>query len=551
GILKSGGAYLPIDPEYPQERIDFMLKDSGAKLMVTTNDKEGEKVRSWEGEKVLLEFIVNHSNQFSSHHSLFTIHHSNHSRHLVYIIYTSGTTGKPKGVMIEHVALHNFIEGMIHRIDFRSGKRILALTVISFDIFGLEVLLPLCGGMGVVVADEDHQRDIRLLKQLILKSGVDMLQATPTRMQMLIANEGENSCLKNLKEIMVGGEALPVKLNEDLLQLATAKVYNMYGPTETTIWSTVKKLIPTEGITIGNPIINTQVYILNKYLKTQPIGIPGEMYIGGDGVARGYLNRPELTAERFNRSYKTHIHYKTGDLARWLSNGNIEFLGRVDYQVKIKGFRIELEEIEKNLKLHENVKDAVVIVEGEGINQYLSAYIVSSGELRISGLREYLLRKLPGYMIPSHFIQIEKIPLNLSSKIDRKALRNYEGRRLESGFMYVEPSTGIERTLAELWREVLKLEKVGIHDNFFELGGNSLKVIQLNDRLREALKIEIPTAAMFRYLTIHSFTKYLNEIGNPSGIKSVQAKKAEQLETFNQSAKTYRDTVKRFRKGGK
>ncbi|HLP45176.1 MAG TPA: amino acid adenylation domain-containing protein [Candidatus Kapabacteria bacterium] len=549
GILKSSGAYLPIDPEYPQERIEYMLKDSGTKILLTNDEKKKDNCQC---------SIVNcqlsmrvDSQEF--HHSSFELPRVHHSNHLCYIIYTSGSTGNPKGVMIEHAAVHNFIEGMIRCIDFKPGKKILALTTISFDIFGLEILLPLCKGLMVVIANEEHQRDIQLLKQLILKSGVEMLQATPSRMQMLIENEGENSSLRNLTEIMVGGEALPGKLNADLAKLTTANMYNMYGPTETTIWSTVKKLNGTKNITVGKPIINTQVYILSKYLQLQPVGIPGEMYISGNGVAIGYLNRPELTAEKFQfnrsyRSYKSNILYKTGDLARWLPNGDIEFLGRMDYQVKVKGFRIELEEIEKNLKLHENIKDAVVITNGEATEQYLCAYIVSTVELRVTELREYLARKLPGYMIPSSFIKIDKIPVNLSGKVDRNVLRNYRGGRLGSDAIFVEPSTDIEKTLAALWKEVLKLEKISIYDNFFELGGNSLKVVQLNDKLREVFKIDIPVAVMFRYLNIYSFTKYLNENSNPA---SEQIKKSGHLENLKQSARTYKDTVKRFKKGEK
>ncbi|HLP48533.1 MAG TPA: amino acid adenylation domain-containing protein, partial [Candidatus Kapabacteria bacterium] len=547
GILKSGGAYLPIDPDYPQERINYMLQDSAARILISKSES--------------FDFASNFGLRISDlnskkrprhklHHSSFTIQHSN----LAYVIYTSGSTGKPKGVMIEHAAVHNFIEGMMPCIDFKPGKRILALTTISFDIFGLEVLLPLCKGLEIVMADEEQQRDIRLLKQLILKSKVDMLQATPSRMQMLIENGDENSFLRNLKEIMIGGEALSIKLSSDLGQLTTANIYNMYGPTETTIWSTVKKLNGAESITIGKPIINTHIYILNKYLKLQPIGIPGEMYIGGDGAARGYLNHPELTAEKFidlpHSSFFIHHSklYRTGDLARWRDDGNIEFLGRIDYQVKIKGVRIELEEIEKNLKQFEEVKDAAVAAVGNGMNKYLCAYIISSIELNITELKEYLASRLPEYMIPSSFIKIEKMPLNLSGKIDRKALCNHEGQRLQSGATFVEPSSDAEKTLAALWKEVLKLEKVGIYDNFFELGGNSLKVVQLNDKLREMFKLEIPVAAMFRYLNIYSFTKYLNEIGNSA---SEQIKKSGHLENLKQSARTYKDTVKRFKKGEK
>jgi amino acid adenylation domain-containing protein len=457
------------------------------------------------------------------------------SSNLAYVIYTSGSTGKPKGVMIHHQAVHNFIIGMTRRIDFIPGKAILALTTISFDIFVLETLLPLLRGLRIVIADERQQLDLNLLEELIVRSGIDMLQATPTRMQMFTTNGRPVSCLQNLKEIMVGGEPFPGKLLGDLKQLTPARIYNMYGPTETTVWSTMKDLTPStiEEINIGQPIANTQIYILDKHGQPQPLGVIGDLYIGGDGLARGYINRLELTAEKFiNQKLLRGVQgggfleksppgrrrlYKTGDLARWLPDGNIEFFGRIDSQVKIRGFRIELEEIEKHLLAHFSIKEAVVIDCEDNHNKFLCAYLVleDTQDIDIPKLREYLSQSLPGYMIPSYFISVEKIPLTANGKVDRKSLPSIDGIHLPLHRKedYAAPGTDLEKLIAGIWKEVLKLEKVGIGDNFFDIGGNSLNILQVSQQLNEVLKESLPAMSMFRYTTIHSLAQFLEQQG--------------------------------------
>ncbi|MGE5343972.1 MAG: amino acid adenylation domain-containing protein [Candidatus Omnitrophota bacterium] len=504
GILKAGGAYLPIDPDYPQDRIDYIFNDSRAALVLTQ-------------EEIARSFCP----------AFFKKRAEGGANNLAYVIYTSGSTGRPKGVMIEHMAIHNFIEGMIHRIDFRPGKRILALTPLSFDIFGLEILLPLCVGLGIVVADEDHQRDIRLLRQLILKSGVDMLQATPTRMQMLISNEGENSWLKNLKEILVGGEALPAKLNDDLLLMSNGRIYNMYGPTETTIWSTVKKLGITEGISIGTPIVNTKIYILDKYSNAQPIGIPGELYIGGHGVARGYLNRPELTVEKFLSLSLTNglrldftsktggaardIIFRTGDWARWLPDGDIEFLSRIDNQVKLRGIRIELGEIENRLLSQPGINEAVALVrEDPAGDHYICAYIISDREYGAPELREYLSKDLPNYMIPSFFVQLAKMPLTSGGKIDRRALPQPE---LDGKEGYIGPRDENEIKLVRIWKEVLghPPDKIGIDTNFFAIGGHSLKATIMVSKIHKEFHVQVPLTEIFKRSTVRGLSEYIKK----------------------------------------
>ncbi|MFC2146114.1 amino acid adenylation domain-containing protein, partial [Acidobacteriota bacterium] len=578
GVLKAGGAYLPIDPGFPEERIKYMLKDSNTKFLVTTPGVfEKFKKLSIVNCQILMineeshgrpgfNILPKEANSINNYQ--LTIYNLQLERtSLTYVIYTSGSTGKPKGVMIHHQAVHNFIIGMTQRIDFTPGKTILALTTISFDIFVLETLLPLLQGLRIVIADERQQLDINLLEELIVKTNLDMLQATPTRMQMFTGNGRPVSCLENLKEIMVGGEPFPGKLLGDLKQLTSAMIYNMYGPTETTVWSTMKDLTPSavEEINIGQPIANTQIYILDKYDQPQPLGVIGDLYIGGDGLARGYINRPELTAEIFclrrpggtlfvktapvkhldsprknfllgempgkrnyrnyrsNRSHMSYISYKsyiyrTGDLARWLPDGNIEFFGRIDSQVKIRGFRIELEEIEKHLLTCPDIKETAVVDRSDANdNKFLCAYLVlkDKPDMDISKLREYLSLSLPGYMIPSYFIPAEKIPLTANGKVDRKSLPSIDGVSLplhrKEG--YAAPGTDLEKLIAGIWKEVLKLEKVGIGDNFFDIGGNSLNILQVNQKLNEALKESLPAVSMFRYTTIHSLAHFLEQQG--------------------------------------
>jgi non-ribosomal peptide synthetase component F/acyl carrier protein len=428
-----------------------------------------------------------------------------------YVIYTSGSTGKPKGVVVEHRNVVNFVEGITAEIDFTAGKTILALTTISFDIFLLETLLPLMKGLKVVIADKIQQNDPSALKDAIIKNNVNMLQVTPSRLALLMSSKVDMECLKHLEELMVGGEVFPDSLLKYLKNESKFKIYNLYGPTETTIWSTLKDVTRLNKINIGAPIANTRVFIVDPYNRLQPIGIVGELYIEGDGLARGYLNRPELTAEMFTAN--TFIGgkrlYRTGDLARWRLNGDIECLGRTDYQVKIRGFRIELGEIENRLLQDPEIEEAVVTDrEKQDGQKYLCAYMVSKKELKVSELRGYLSRQLPDYMIPSYFVRLDKIPLNPSGKIDRKQLPPPEPR--DSGGEYVAPRNDKEKIIAETWKEVLGVDKVSILDNFFEVGGNSLELIRVNSRLKEALKVDLPVITMFRYPTIDSLVRYLN-----------------------------------------
>ncbi len=502
-VLKAGGAYLPIDPDYPVQRIGYMLEDSEAPILLT--DSHLSDTVSFLGEKIYLDDETIYTSDICN------LDFESNANDLAYVIYTSGSTGKPKGVMVEHRSVVNFIKGMTDKINFEFNKTILALTTISFDIFGLETLLPLTLGMKIIIADENHQLDARHLNQLIIEEGVDMLQITPSRMKLLLTDENCRQSLSRLKEIMVGGEVFTEGLLTTLKGRTTAKIYNMYSPTETTIWSVISELTNADEINIGYPIANTKLYILDDKNQIQPIGVPGELCIGGEGLARGYLKHPELTAEKFVLCpFDESRMYRTGDLARWNPDGTVNFIGRNDYQVKIRGYRIELGEIEEQLTKHPLIKEAVVLPnEDKSGNKYLCAYIVCGDNVPATkDIRQYISQELPEYMIPSYFMPMSKLPLTPNGKLDRKALPEPESAIAEST-EYVAPSNAVEEKLAELWEKVLEVPKVGIYDNFFELGGHSLKATYLTSMIENEFGVEVSLKTIFETPTIEAIAIYI------------------------------------------
>jgi len=505
GILKSGGAYLPIDPEYPEDRINYMLEDSGTRILLTMSDLRNKT--SFRGETIFLDKI---DVSESLEGDLKVI---NNPQDLAYVIYTSGSTGKPKGVMLEHRSVVNFITGMTEKICFSPTSTILALTTISFDIFVLETLLPLTQGSKIVIVDETQQTDPNRLSKLITESNIDMLQATPSRMQMLLSLERNHACLRNLKYIMIGGEAFPPALLETLKSVTNARIFNMYGPTETTVWSAVQDLTNREEINIGKPIANTSIYIVDKFNNLQPIGVAGELCIAGHGMARGYLGKPELTEEKFTRNPYSAVEkmYKTGDAARWLQNGEIDCLGRLDAQVKIRGYRIELGEIESQLLKYDGMKEAVVTVkEDEEKNKYLCAYLVLDKELEISRVREHLKKGLPEYMIPSYFIRLNKLPQTPNGKTDKKALPELD-RGIRTGVKHAKPTNETEKKLIDIWRSVLNAEEIGVDDDFFELGGNSLVAIKLEVEM-EKNNLIVQTSDILKLRTIRGLASLFVQV---------------------------------------
>ncbi|MGF7047826.1 surfactin family lipopeptide synthetase A [Paenibacillus sp. DS2015] len=503
-ILKSGGAYVPIDPAYPEERIQYMLEDSQAKLLLTQAHLL-DKVR-FTGEAI---DVANRESEWNEAEAT-NLGPLNGSKHLAYVIYTSGSTGNPKGVMIEHRSVINFLQGMKERLGVDSDNSFLSLTTLSFDIFALELYLPLCYGMKVVIASEQEALELRL-QDLVERNNVDVIQTTPSRLQMIIQKD-DQTWLVQLKKILIGGEASTRELIKDIKNTTEAQLYNMYGPTESTIWSTVYEF-QNEEVYIGSPIANTQVYIVDAHDQLQPIGVAGELCIAGDGLARGYVNQLDLTAEKFivNPFVVGERMYRTGDLARWLPNGMLDYIGRMDQQVKIRGHRIEIGEIEAKLLAHMKVQECAVIAydDGDG-HKALCAYIAWQGQdpLTHTELKAYLAQSLPEYMIPSAFVPIERLPLTSNGKIDRKALPSPQ-EHWSTNAVYAAPRDKREETLASIWQDILGVERVGIHDDFFELGGHSLKAMSLAARIHKELKVDIPLRDLFTYSTLEAMAEHM------------------------------------------
>ncbi|HLP47743.1 MAG TPA: amino acid adenylation domain-containing protein, partial [Candidatus Kapabacteria bacterium] len=513
GILKSSGAYLPIEPEYPKERIDFMLKDSGAKLLITTNDIESEKVRSWKGEKYYIEVL-----SCSSYPLTFLPLCLQNPSNLAYVIYTSGSTGWPKGVIVEHRGVMNYIK-WAERFYLQGKSFDFAFySSLAFDLTVTSIYVPLISGNKIVVYPNDEKEFV--ISKILREDRVQVIKLTPTHLKMVMNMFPGD--VKNIKKLIVGGEDLAVELACEIHRLfkGNIEIYNEYGPTETTVGCMIHKFDPSadcrQSVPIGVPITNTNIYILDYYQCPIVAGVAGELYVSGEGLARGYLNKPELSAEKFIHFHHSsfdipRIHhsklYKTGDLAMWLPDGKVEFLGRIDHQVKIRGFRIEPGEIERQLLSHDGIKASAVITIVEKDENYLCAYFTSDEKIEIPKLRDNLAKKLPNYMIPSYFIQIESIPLTTSGKIDRNALISI-GHKQDAEIEFVAPQNETEKIIASVWKEVLGVEQVGIYDNFFHIGGNSLNLVTLSSKLNTALGTNIPIAKLFEYVTISTFARY-------------------------------------------
>ena len=482
GIWKTGAAYVPIDPAHPEERQRFIREDSGVKIVVTREWVAGLGVRErFDGQGAGLE-------------------------NLAYVIYTSGSTGNPKGVAIPHRALANFWFAMQQGIGIAAEDALVAVTTLSFDIAGLELFWPLLNGARVVIAAQETVSDSAKLANLIAKSGATMMQATPATWRLLI--EGGWRGKRNLR-ILCGGEALPQPLAA-ALRARGSDAWNLFGPTETTIWSTMERL--GEGpVTIGRPIANTSVYVLDERQQPVPPGVTGELYIGGDGLARGYWNREDLTRERFAAHARFGRLYRTGDFARWTYSGKLEFLGRLDHQVKLRGFRIELGEVEAALRRVAGVRDAAVTV----CEERLIAYLVGEG-LAANDLRDAVKRILPDYMVPSQFVIVDALPLTPNGKIDRQALANWNSG-LEDVSEYAAPDGPLEDALAHIFVEVLQLERISARANFFEAGGHSLLATQVVSRVRQRLGIEAPVRAVFEAPSVRELARHLAGVRQEEG----------------------------------
>ncbi|MEI6708852.1 MAG: amino acid adenylation domain-containing protein [Methylococcales bacterium] len=516
-ILKAGGAYVPLDPSYPVDRLITMIEDSNP-IALLTQGKLMDLFTDMVKAVPMIDLDVEPSvwvNQPDS--NLDCQQFGLTPAHLAYVIYTSGSTGKPKGVMIEHGNMVNFLCTMTKAPGLSCDDILLAVTTISFDIAGLELFLPLINGAKIVLISRMNAADSAALQEIIAQSEITLLQATPATWRLLQHGDWKGS--KKLKALC-GGEALTVDLSTRLTE-SVGELWNVYGPTETTVWSTClliddqrPELNPFESI--GRPIANTQVYILDENLQPVPVRTSGELYIAGDGVARGYLNRPELTEERFIADpFATEAGarmYKTGDLSRWLPDGTIEFLGRNDFQVKIRGFRIELGDIEAKLAEHPTVLEvAVLAVEDLEGDKRLVAYLVikDDSKLSVPELRDFLKEKIPVFMIPSAFVFLDALPLTPNGKLNRKALPSPDDYQQVSEDNFVAPRNPVEKSLAELWCNILKVDQVGIHNNFFELGGHSLLAVKLIVDVNKLFNTELPLGAFYQSPTIEELAKII------------------------------------------
>jgi amino acid adenylation domain-containing protein len=515
-ILKAGGAYVPLDPSYPADRVAYILSNSEANCLLTTSDLLATLPQE-ETRFICLDTEWAVISQQPESNPDSEVKPDN----LSYVIFTSGSTGKPKGVQICHQSLVNFITSMQHEPGLMAGDRLLAVTTISFDIHTLEMYLPLSVGATIILASRDMTIDGRQLINEMSKYDVNVMQATPATWRMLLLSDWQGS--PNLK-VICGGEAMPRELANRLLA-KVGVLWNIYGPTETTVWSTAYQVTASRPSanedapeSIGRPIANTQTYVLDSLLQPVPIGVIGELYIGGDGVARGYLKRPDLNAASFLANpFKSDSRiYKTGDLARYLPDGNIEYLGRIDNQVKIRGFRIEIGEIENVLDKHPDVEQGVVVVREDAPgNKQLVAYFVVSGQSSpsIQELRQFLKVSLPDYMIPAVFVMLEALPLTPNGKVDRRALPAPDNVRSDAEKTFVAPRNELEIQLINIWQNVLGIQPIGIDDNFFELGGNSFIALRLMAEIEKISGKNLPLSLLFQKQTIAGFADVLSQEG--------------------------------------
>ncbi|MFD2943645.1 non-ribosomal peptide synthetase [Flavobacterium notoginsengisoli] len=503
GILKSSGAYVPIDPEYPVERIGYMLEDAAIQLVLSSSASHAA-LKEHPVSVLLLDdqwdLICGHP---SGKPDTVLLPHN-----LAYVIYTSGSTGRPKGVSIMHKSLANFLLSMTDQLEMKDLKSFLSVTTYTFDIFYLELFVPLLLGAKVIMLDNMIVRDADALRSAIANFTPDFMQATPSTWQMLVDSGWRNN---EQVVVLVGGEAIKESL-KDSLTVISETVWNLYGPTEATIWVTAQKLKHLEKVIIGKAIDNVQLYILGTHDAILPRGVVGELCIGGVQLAKGYLNQEELTQQKFivNPFKEGDRLYKTGDLARWLPDGSVDLLGRKDDQVKIRGHRIELGEIENALSSLSGVIQCCVLAkEDVSGNKRLVGYVVMEDVLDKKILQEALKENLPEYMVPMIWVELKELPLTSNGKLNKKALPDYDSAEL-STCEYAEPRTETEHQLVAIWQDLLGVEKVGIYDNFFELGGHSLLATQLVSVIRRELSIETSIRNIFKFTTVEDLASYID-----------------------------------------
>jgi len=541
GILKAGGAYLPIDPDSPPGRIRYMLADSSVKILLAASAAQ-VKVKIKEESIQIIDISPLPSTSTSTLPSTCRVDPAN----LAYVIYTSGSTGKPKGVMVDHKNVTVYLQAFYREFNVNAMDTGIQLAPYSFDVFVEEVFPILLTGGRFIIPDASEMMHMDSLTRLIIKHRVTIIDCTPLLLNELNKLNPENDGTRDnplkgyyIHTFISGGDVLKQEYIDRLLNIG--KVYNTYGPTETTVCAAYYHFQApaldwhdtSTGIPIGKPISNYNLYILDKNHQLVPVGVTGELFIGGPGVARGYLNNPELTSGRFlfYRSYRSYMPYiskkvyKTGDLARWLPDGNIQFLGRKDQQIKIRGFRVETGEIENRLLKHDEIKEAVVAArEDNRGDRFLCAYVVLNQEIELPGIRESLALELPHYMIPAFFVPLNQLPLTSNGKIDRNALPE---PKILPGVEYVEPQNQAQKRLQTIWQEALVLEPIGINDNFFDIGGHSLKAIQVINRIHREFNVKIPLAEIFKTPTIHGLSQYIEQAARDQFVSLEPAEKRE------------------------
>lgn len=503
-VLKAGGAFLPIDPDLPSDRIAYMLKDSNVKVLLVSPHLT-DKCPEHNG------LCIVQTNHIYHDKGLKMANDSAAPNHLAYVIYTSGSTGQPKGVQIEHQSIVHFIYSLSEIWDLSPGARLLCAGSISFDISMMEVFPALLSGLVLVLASENEVNIPRNMVKLIEKNGVNIMMLTPGRMELLLSDKDGAACIRNFRNIGLGGDVLPVKLLERVQANTKAHITNFYGPTEITVAATCADVTHATVPNIGKPMFNVKAYILDEHKNPVPIGIPGELYLGGKGLARGYINKPELSRERFvdNPVAPGEKLYRTGDLARWYPLGEIEFLGRIDQQVKIRGYRVELGEIENRLLQIPGITACVVTDYADSTGyKFLCAYLCGQPPKK-SEIKAYLTRDLPGYMIPSYFITIESIPFNTSGKVDKNRLPEPAGEMIDENFD--PPKTPTEQTLAQIWGKVLSIQQVGRDDSFFDIGGDSLSIVRVMSEVLETFKVEISLEEVYRFPCLKDFAALIED----------------------------------------